>query len=234
MVCSVSVGMQGVENDPRMQLASSIREALENTGFNGHLLTFIGGFPNPTGIEICYAAVPYSFKIFAMVEAYQLGFDNVIWIDSACLPLNDPTSLFDYINIHETLFYLEKRDSNFNNKYIFPQTCAHLMKLTGTDVLRSKYLKTIVFGLKMSSPRVKSLVNQYYDLVKDGYSFLSCFPEEFVLTALINQPEFRSWMKHYKKPRRLFKEEEVQVKDNPKNILYAKSKGYFFYQRQKF
>ena len=84
-------------SETRARLINDIAQALSQTNFNGYFLSLVGGFPNPTGKEICYAGVPYSFKIFMMLEAYKLGFTNVLWIDSACLPLRDPTPLFEEI-----------------------------------------------------------------------------------------------------------------------------------------
>ena len=59
-------------------LLKSIPAALEKCGFNGYFLYRMGGFPNPTGIEIQYIGVPYAFKIFMMVEAQKMGFDQVL------------------------------------------------------------------------------------------------------------------------------------------------------------
>src|ERR1700722_14842938 len=67
----------------RDNLIQSITSGLQSTGFNGYFLSLTGGFPNPTGREILYVGVPYSFKVFMMLEAYKLGFNKVLWIDSA-------------------------------------------------------------------------------------------------------------------------------------------------------
>ncbi len=71
--------------------------ALKKTGFNGYHLSFWGTFPNPTGKEIRYTAVPYAFKIFAIQYAHKLGFNNVLWIDSALQPKKNPKNLLDFI-----------------------------------------------------------------------------------------------------------------------------------------
>ncbi len=46
----------------------SLAKNLQTVGFNGYFLYRLGGFPNPTGEETQYVGVPYSFKIFMMLE----------------------------------------------------------------------------------------------------------------------------------------------------------------------
>jgi hypothetical protein len=77
------------------EFARTKTEILRQTGFNGYYLYFIGGYPNPTGKEIQYVGVPYAMKIFAMMEAQKRGFSSVIWVDSAVIPLKDPSPIFE-------------------------------------------------------------------------------------------------------------------------------------------
>lgn len=221
-----------VEEDPgtRARLAGKLAEALSQTGFNGYFLSLIGGFPNPTGKEICYAGVPYSFKIFMMLEAYKRGFTNVIWIDSACLPLNDPTPLFNEIERTEALLYMFPCPPD-SHKYIFESTRRILKATTGSDVLKINYVVSIVFGLKMDSERVRKLIEQYYSLVDMGSPFLSCFPEEFVLSAIIGRPEFNSWTKSAYMGK-LFARAAAHERDSEDRILAARKANYFFYQQK--
>lgn len=125
-----------------------------------------------------------------MLEAYQRGFTRVIWIDSAAVPLCNPKSLFDWFDQHPALIRGWPSPHDLW-QYIFPRTRGLLKSLTGTDVLQTTYVNTIVFGLKMNSDLALALIKEYYYMAELGFPFLSCFPEEFVLTALLNQPHFR-------------------------------------------
>jgi hypothetical protein len=92
-----------------------------------------------------------------MVEAHQLGFNNVLWVDAACVPLGDMHVLFDMIGTYGAL--LNWTDPYpVRRHYIFPQTRRLLKELTGTDVFESPYINTVVFGLKMNSPAVQRLI----------------------------------------------------------------------------
>lgn len=165
--------------------------ALRETGFNGHFYYRLGGFPNPTGREVQYAGVPYSLKIFMMIEAYQLGFNKVIWLDSALFPLRDPTPLFRLLTRKGALFNGISSEGDLW-RYIFPETRDKLKEITGTDVLdpHTTHIIGAVLGLQMDLPIVQQLISDYYQMVELGTPFLSCFPEQFVLTALLGKPKY--------------------------------------------
>lgn len=207
----------------------SMVKALEEQGFNGYFLYYIGGWPNPTGEEIKYAAVPYCFKIFAMVEAHQAGFNNVLWVDAACFPLRDVEPLFELLDRRGAVlnWFPVPRDSW---SCILPQTRALLFRLTGTDVLCSSYINSIVLGLKMNTPEAQKFIAKYYEYVKLGTPFLSCFPEEWVFTAIIGQKEFRSWL--VDSPPKLIQASLTNADDSPQEFDDVRSRGYYFYQRK--
>lgn len=164
-------------------LLDSIPKALTKIGFNGHFLLLKGGFPNPTGNEIQYCAVPYSFKIFALLEAKKLGFDKVLWLDTALLPLKNPQPLFDWIEKTGCFFHPRKNAK----RYLLPQTRDLLLKETGVDMYTTTCIRARIIGLDLRTQKVQSLIQDYYHMVELGTPFLSCFPEEFVLGALIGK-----------------------------------------------
>lgn len=172
------------------ELMKAIPEALKTLGFNGYFYSRVGGFPNPTGKEIRFVGIPYSFKIFLMLEAQQLGFSKVIWVDSRVLPLRDPTPLF--LKMDETgSLILAYEDAGFDNARIFPKTKQLLKDLTGTDVVK-KHISTQVFGLKMSNEKTQDFIKTYYEFAEMGTPFLSCFPEEFVFGSIFGKAE-KDW-----------------------------------------
>ncbi len=163
------------------ELLASIPEELEKTGFNGHFLLLAGGFPNPTGNEIQYCAVPYCFKIFAMLEAKKLGFNKVLWIDTALQPLNNPKPLFDRIEETGCFFHPRKNAE----RYLLPETRKILLRETGVDMYKTTCIRARIIGLDLTTQKAQSLIRDYYRAVELGTPFISCFPEEFVLGALI-------------------------------------------------
>ncbi len=162
------------------QLRSIVTE-LQKTGWNGNFLLMAGGFPNPTGEEIRYAGVPYCFKIFALLEAKKLGFQKALWIDAAMQPIQNPNPLFDHIEKTGSFFQHRKN----SKRYLLPHTHEVLLKETGIDMYQTKSVRARIIGLDFEAPQVKELISEYYRLVKLGTPFMSCFPEEHVLGALV-------------------------------------------------
>ncbi len=206
----------------RSAMLARIPDALRATGFNGSFYYRLGGFPNPTGKEIQYVGVPYSFKIFMMLEAQQLGFDKVLWIDSACLPIQDPTPLFQWLD--QAGIYYAARPPVFNNhRFLFPATIQILKDLTGIDVEKVRRIEAGIFGLKMNSSQAKSFIERYYQMVALGTPFLSGAPEEFVFSALIAKAGNSSWRPS---PYPFLPDWGVGV---PEEIAQAKREGFYFY-----
>lgn len=208
------------------KLLKSIPEELKKSGFNGYFYARIGGYPNPTGEEIQYVGVPYSYKIFLMLEAKKLGFKKVLGIDSSFLPLRDPTPLFKWIAERDVLFIGQSPTEEGLWRYIFPETQQLLLKLTGNDVLRTDpFVWGGLLGLNFDSPKVNRFISQFYDMVKLGTPFLSCYPEQFVYTALMAKPEF-NW--------KLSTIENIYIDTdgNDTDIAEMRDYGYYFYNRR--
>jgi len=208
------------DSDTRYKASQKIIGSLEKSGYNGYLYLINGGFPNPTGTEMKYAGVPYCFKIFAMLEAQNLGFDKVIWIDSACYCLNNPQSLFDVLENDETLFYTVNSENQYY-KMCFSQTIDLLKKLTKFNTESAYYIQTIIFGLNMKSSIIQELIQEYYNMVKLGLPFLSIFPEEIVLSALFDQPKYKHLLYNQPIIHRLRVNEGIDEET-------ARNLGYFF------
>lgn len=227
-------------NGPYPSLVAQIPDALRSTGFNGYFLSLVGGFPNPTGQEIQYAGVPYSFKIFMMLEAQQLGFDRVLWLDSAMLPLQDPSPLFDLIDKNGSLF-IGGQTAKSGSTPFFTETHQLLHRLTNVDFLEETSIIGCVFGLRMNSGKMQRFLDEYYRMVKLGTPFLSCFPEEIVLATIIAKVNRDD----------LYDPDVVDKSNNPWNHLHIpmlfqgsdntgnrtieklRESGYFFYQSLK-
>jgi len=216
---------KNVDSKSRYIASQQIINSLEEVGYNGHFYLFNGGFPNPTGKEMKYVGVPYCFKIFMMLEAKKLGFEKVVWIDSGCYAINNLQRLFDILEYQETLFL----SLNGNNNYdamVFPSTINLLNLITDTNLHEASYVLTIVFGLNMKSEIIGRLIEEFYEMVELGYPFLSIFPEEIVLSALFNKPEYKHLIYYTHESIKL----QIHEKDKP--MEQAKMEGYYFLHRK--
>ena len=215
----------------RYLASQTIAKSLESVGYNGYFYLCNGGFPNPTGTEMKYAGVPYSFKIFLMLEAKKKGFEKVIWIDAACQAINNPQRLFDILNYDDAIFRafpancFESKGSFSYDNVCFPGTIELLNNLTNRDIRYDNNVNSIVFGLNMISPTIEKFIEEYYHMVKLGLPFLSYFPEEIVIASIFNKPEYKHLF--YNRYDSFF----LYIHSSTINISGAKQRGYYFSQR---
>ena len=217
--------LNGSENKSRFIASQQIIKSLEEVGFNGFFYLFNGGFPNPTGAEMKYAGVPYCFKIFMMLEAYKLGFDKVIWIDSGCYAINNPKPLFDILYNYNTVIKKITGNNNYD-AMVLENTIRILNQNNKCDLHCASYIETIVFGLDMKSEIIKELIKEYYDMVKLGWPFFSIFPEEIVLSSLFNKPKFKSIL-HYEDNLN-----KLNIHEKRMDEELARNLGYFFHHKE--
>ncbi|MBS0627461.1 MAG: hypothetical protein JSS09_04545 [Verrucomicrobia bacterium] len=209
-------------NGKYVDLIKNLPKELEKLGFNGYVFYRIGGFPNPSGKEIRYCGIPYCFKIFTMIEAHKMGFSKILWIDSAFLPLKDPTPLFDWIEKEGA--FLKLHDSF--SKFILPKTVEYIQDVTGVDVLKSRYVSAQILGFDFKKPKTKEFIDKYYELVELGLPFFSCFPEEYVFTAIIGQKPNQWKIQPYE----YLTFPEIKLRG--KTEKWVQNKGYFFLQKE--
>ena len=213
----------------RCDASQTMLRSLEEVGYNGHFLLLNGGFPNPTGTETKYAGVPYSFKIFMILEAKNMGFDQVIWLDAACYAVNNPDPLFDLVNTYDAVFrsfspncFLE----DVCNNVVFPKTIELLNTLVDRDIRNDRNVNSIVFGLNLQSIKINKFIDEYYEMVKLGLPFLSSFPEEIVFSSIFNKPEYEYLFNNHDHMYSLY------IHSCYSNFEQAKNNGYYFVQRQ--
>lgn len=210
------------------ELLSRLKTSLETTGFDGYLYYRVGGFPTPRGEELRFCATPYSFKIFMMEEAKNLGFEHILWVDARLIALKNITPLFSIIQNTGGLFNLTHAVEK--NK-IFIQAQRAITTLTQTSYQNNRALATPVFGLNMRLDEVKKIIDGFYEACYLGTPFFSCYPEEIVLSALIqkhfpyavflNEKFPETWKKLY-----LY---SPNTKMDQKFAVFSKKKSFYFF-----
>ena len=213
----------------RCDKSQNIIESFEKNNFDGYFILLNGGFPNPTGKEMKYCGIPYSFKIFMMLEAKKLGFQKIIWIDAACYCVNNPNRLFDLLVEDDSIFKVFPPNCfapNTMNNIAFPKTIDLLNNIFGRDIRDDHTINSIVFGLNFGSEKIKNFINEYYQMVELGLPFLTAFPEEIVFTVILNKPEYNYVIKERDERNKLY------IHETYLNEEVAKNYGYFFLQRK--
>lgn len=201
-------------------LLLSLVDALKEIGFKGAVFYRIGGYPVPTGEEVRFVAVPYSFKIFTMLEAYQLGYKNLLWLDSAVYPMKSLDPLFRKIENEGVLISWKK----FRKNGLLPETQKILKELTGYEPGFFSHVSMQVFGLRMDLPWVGQFIEDYYEMCRLGTPFISCYPEEHVISALMHKYSAHVSLPY---PKIIL----ASVEDN-RFLVDAKKQGYHFFLRR--
>lgn len=212
----------------RYEYSKKILESLEGVGFNGHFLLLNGGFPNPTGKEMKYIGVPYSFKIFMLLEAKKMGFDKVIWLDACCYAVNNPAKLFDILEDEAFIFRPFRPDTFAPDtaiNTILPKTLELLSNIFNRDIKNDTNINSIVFGLNFKSEKVDSFISKYYEMVELGLPFFNSFPEEIIFACILNCEEYNSILYSYDDKNMLYIH-SIYIDNNG-----ARNNGYYFVQR---
>src|SRR3989339_1519030 len=96
-------------------------------------------------------------------------------------PLQSPKPVFDEIEKSGSFFQMRKNAK----RYLIPYTQEVILKRNGIDMYQTKSVRARIIGLNFKEPHIETIVDEYYRLVKLGTPFMSCFPEEHVLGALV-------------------------------------------------
>jgi hypothetical protein len=214
--------------DGRYTYSQNIKQSLENVNFNGYLYVFYGLFPNPTGEEIKYICVPYSFKIFMMLEAKKKGFDKVIWIDACCIAINNLDSIFDNLEKYNIICGTCKHENNYYNLVIPPKIIESINTIMDYNLFNDwpPYIISIVFGLNFKSTIIDEFIKDYYKMVEFGTPFVSLYPEENVFSVILGNHKYKELSNNFNEIN------NIRIFTRDCDINVAKQHGYCFYQCQ--
>lgn len=168
-------------NGPYPDMIEELQIGLREVGFQGGIYYRIGGYPSPQGDELKFAGVPYAFKLFMIQEAFQKGFEQVLWLDSASWPLGSIDDLFDEIKKEGFLFDWGKP----NPFGILPQASQIIQEYTGKDITKERKVAGWIMGMSALDSRTTKILQDYRHLVELGVPFLSVNPEEYVITSVL-------------------------------------------------
>ncbi|MCH9811210.1 hypothetical protein K0U07_00430 [bacterium] len=162
---------------------------IENSNFVGHVIFRIGGYPNQQNGDLALSHVPYSFKVCALMEAYQLGYKRALWLDASMRLKADLNQIFKRM---ENLGFFSYWDTGHFTVYCGKE---HHYKLIGLSKKQAQKLFTVVLGIVgidfTSSKGLSILHDWYYETKFNPKSSFTSFMETTVLSIIVN--------KYYKK-----------------------------------
>jgi hypothetical protein len=174
----------------------------------------IGGFPSSkkNGVGLFY--VPYSWKATFFQKMYEEGYDQVLWVDSACFPMKNPSHLFHDIASREVLLY--NAHKNLKKAYslnLYGKIQINCYKKafehagTSFDQLHLiPHIQATVLGLDFRTQTAVEFLNRWLDRSTDVYSSISYLPEELILSCVAYEMGYTQYLAiphpyHDKQPR---------------------------------
>jgi hypothetical protein len=171
----------GSSNGIYPKKARRLLREIENSGYNGHVLLRIGGFPNTEsgGLKICH--VPYAFKVAFLQEARELGYKKVLWMDLAIHPLGDFETIFRAIESKGYFFTdIGTLRDNFHSHL---SQAALAVDITPDLYQQIPHISSSMIGLNMEDSRAVALLKTWYLQTERVYPNITWWPEELNLSV---------------------------------------------------
>ena len=152
------------------------------SGYSGHVLLRIGGFPNTQfgGLNICH--VPYAFKVAFLQEAKHLGFTEVLWLDLAIHPLADFETIF--WAIEQQGFFFTEVGTLQGNRPTHLLQAAEELHITLDLYSEISHISSSMIGLNMENSKALQLLDRWYSAAEQAYPFMTWWPEELSLSVI--------------------------------------------------
>lgn len=159
-----------------------ILSEIEQSGYRGHVLVRIGGFPNTAhgGLKICH--VPYGFKVAFFREAQLLGYKNILWNDSAMHPLTDYAFVFKQLD--EKGYFFTTIGTLKRNASLHNLQAAKSMGINEEHYDKIFHTCSGIFGLNMEKIEAKQLLDGWYRQTERVYPCITLYPEELALSVI--------------------------------------------------
>jgi hypothetical protein len=179
-------------NSPYPENVLRIISALEEKGFDGHVIYRIGGYPNLKNGSLKTIHVPYAFKICALQEAYLLGYQNLLWIDCSMIPIRDLKPLFEII---ETRGYFAITSGSTIKAEVdngrINQQALSAMKIPYSSASLAPHITTPLFGLNTHSHVGQEILRSLGEMAEEGSAFFCEWVDEAPISAVLYHMELK-------------------------------------------
>ena len=170
-------------------------------GYKGHVLYRLGGYPLIDKGGIRFSHIPYSFKLLSLIEASQLGYENVLWIDTAMHPTNDLEEVFSKIQREGSLLLFNginlDYDFNFILQPILPIKAIESADLNIDELNQIPHVIATIIGMSFQHQKTHQLIKEWYRLTSLTIPAMTLYPEEFLLSVASwrtrNKPTGNVW-----------------------------------------
>jgi len=113
--------------------------------------------------------VPMGFKVYAFEEAFNKGYDLVLWLDAACIAFRNLAPIFKILE-KEGVFSFSRYNvsvGEWSSDYTLKE-----FGVTREEAMRIPELVTCVFGINIKHQKGKAFFEEWQKRVRDNISFL--------------------------------------------------------------
>ena len=179
------------------QKARTILEEIKQSGYSGHVLLRIGGFPNTPngGLRLCH--IPYAFKVAFLQEARLLGYKELLWLDTSMHPLTNLEVVFSQIK--KRGYFLTYVATLRQTESSHLPAAAKSLGISNEHYDKIHHLSSALIGLNMNHPKASDFLSTWYAETERVYPNISGCPEElcFSVTAWRSKLKPLSWFGTY-------------------------------------
>ncbi len=170
-------------NDSYPQSVRKVLEGLKKVQFSGHVILRIGGYPNLQfgGLKLCH--IPYAWKVAAIMEAKNLGYKSIVWLDARMYPISKIDTIFT-ITEHLGYFFFTR---NATLDDLLRENLVESEVLKALHVINPKAVKHIlgdIIGINTEDAAASSFLIDWMHETEKVIPTLSLKPEDVCLSAL--------------------------------------------------
>lgn len=176
------------------QALKRLVDLISQSDFKGHILYYMGGWPNLEEGDLVYAHVPYAFKLCAFREAQRLGFKRALWLDSSIVPL---CSLNDFFSRIQSLGYLAAGNTHMVGPY-FNDTAARALGTTLEESFAIPSCSASLLGFDFSNQWARKALDRWFSALHNPDAFYSARPEQNVISVILYQLGMSEWIDYQK------------------------------------
>lgn len=170
-------------NDGYPQSIRRVLEGLKKIQFSGHVILRIGGYPNLQfgGLKLCH--IPYAWKVSSMMEAKNLGYKSIVWLDARMYPITNIDTIF---KVTEYLgYFLFTKNTTLDD--LLRENLVESEVLKALHVANPKAVNHIlgdVIGINAEDAAASSFLTDWMNETEKVIPTLSLASEEICLSAL--------------------------------------------------
>jgi hypothetical protein len=151
----------------------------KNIGF----ILRLGGWPNMQHGCLNHSSIPYGFKACAFIEALNLGYKKIIWLDSRVELNSSIAPLLEHLDTNP-VFY---RYSLYPFKDILNEKIVDSLSLQRDERENFIHIATGIIGINTHDPKGLELIIKWHEMQSECTTFHDYFPEQVIFSVLVNR-----------------------------------------------